>query len=457
MALNGTMVKIETVTVGSGGAANITFSNIPQTYTDLKVVISTRDSGSGSSQNLKISFNGVGGTSYSSRLLYGDGSSASSFTLSSAAALEHQYSTAAGATASTFGSTEVYVPNYTSSTNKSVSVDSVTENNATGVSMGLSAGLFSNTSAITSITLAPFSGSNTFVQHSTATLYGISRTTAQIKATGGMIYDDADYVYHLFTSSGTFTPAQNLSVDYLIVAGGGGGGAGLGGGGGAGGYRTGTGSSVTANTAYTITVGAGGNGSTNTANASSAGNNSSALSITSAGGGNSTGQSVGFPSGPGGGSGGSGGGGARNNTAGGAGNTPTATPSQGNNGGSGSNDSSGFGGGGGGGAGAAGGNGSGTAGGAGGAGSDTSSAFSTATSTGVSGFYAGGGGGGVGLASGSAAGGSGGGGAGGNNNVAGSNGTANTGGGGGGGGENSSAGKNGGNGGSGVVIIRYNK
>jgi hypothetical protein len=42
MALNGTMVKIDTVTVGSGGAASIEFTNIPQTYTDLQIVLSAR-------------------------------------------------------------------------------------------------------------------------------------------------------------------------------------------------------------------------------------------------------------------------------------------------------------------------------------------------------------------------------------------------------------------------------
>jgi hypothetical protein len=34
---------IETVTVGSGGAANIEFTSIPQTYTDLKLVISGKN------------------------------------------------------------------------------------------------------------------------------------------------------------------------------------------------------------------------------------------------------------------------------------------------------------------------------------------------------------------------------------------------------------------------------
>ena len=62
--------------------------------------------------------------------------------------------------------------------------------------------------------------------------------------TGGTIYDDGTYLWHTFTSSGTFnTNGANISsLDYLIVGGcgSGGGGTSLGGGGGAGGYLSGT-------------------------------------------------------------------------------------------------------------------------------------------------------------------------------------------------------------------------
>ena len=35
-----TMKALQTVTVGAGGAATVTFSSIPQTYTDLILVVS---------------------------------------------------------------------------------------------------------------------------------------------------------------------------------------------------------------------------------------------------------------------------------------------------------------------------------------------------------------------------------------------------------------------------------
>jgi hypothetical protein len=163
---------ISSVTVGAGGAASISFSSIPSTYTDLLIKFSIRDTNSSTNQNIRVTFNGVGGTSYSERLLFGSGSAAQSFSYSSAAYLQSLYGTGAIATSSVFGNGEMYIPNYTSSNNKSVSIDSVSENNATSSAIGLTAGLFSNASAISSMILASPSG--TFLQYSTAYLYGIS-------------------------------------------------------------------------------------------------------------------------------------------------------------------------------------------------------------------------------------------------------------------------------------------
>ena len=78
-----------------------------------------------------------------------------------------------GATASTFGNAEIYIPNYASSNNKSVSADFVSETNAADAIFGLTAGLWANTSAITSIKLTPAAA---FAQYSTATLYGIKNS-----------------------------------------------------------------------------------------------------------------------------------------------------------------------------------------------------------------------------------------------------------------------------------------
>jgi len=82
------------------------------------------------------------------------------------------YVVPSSSTASTFCNNLVYVPNYASSNYKSVSIDSVTENNATSAFASLWAGLWSNTAAINQITLVP-NGVNNFAEFSTAYLYGV--------------------------------------------------------------------------------------------------------------------------------------------------------------------------------------------------------------------------------------------------------------------------------------------
>jgi hypothetical protein len=424
-----TYKKIATVVVGSGGTASIDFTSIPQTYTDLKIVLSTRGSNANVYSGHKLQFNGSGNTNMSTRHLIGTGTGTSSNS-----ALYLGDASGASSTSNTFGSFEVYIPNYTSSNYKCWSADTVSENNGTEAYQELTAGLWSDTSPITSIRIL---GDATIVQHSTATLYGIGDVTASkfAKATGGLITYDSTYVYHTFTSSGIFTPNTALTVDYLVVAGGGGG-AGSDnniegcGGGGAGGYRTGTLSLTSGN--KTVTVGAGGSGGDTSTRTASSGVNSVFDSITSTGGGAGS-----FNTGL---SGGSGGGTGRTVGAGGAGNTPSTDPSQGNNGGAGTATGSG---GGGGGASSVGSDGSSTTGGNGGAGT-------TSTITGLSVTYAGGGGGGGTVTGGTT---SGGGGTGSNGNANGTAGTVNTGGGGGG----ASKIRSGGAGGSGIVIIRYTR
>jgi len=163
-----TYIKIATVTVGAGGAASMAFTSIPNTYTDLLLSVSGRGSGAAVSGSIVIKFNAIT-TGYSSKNLYGNGASATSN--SSADGYIGEMISAATATASTFGSGLIYIPNYAGSTNKSYSTDWVTENNATTAYAGFTAGLMSNTAAITDITLTA-----AFVQYSTATLYGIKKS-----------------------------------------------------------------------------------------------------------------------------------------------------------------------------------------------------------------------------------------------------------------------------------------
>ena len=159
-----TYKKIASVTVGAGGASSIDFTSIPATYTDLVVKVSARDTTANGEFYLRFNSST---TNYSDKWLYGTGSSASSTTNTKI----DLFLASSGYTANTFGSTDIYIPNYRSSNYKSTSADSVQENNATASYALLDAGLWSDTSAITSVNLIPAGG--TFAQYSSATLYGI--------------------------------------------------------------------------------------------------------------------------------------------------------------------------------------------------------------------------------------------------------------------------------------------
>lgn len=159
-----TYTLISSVTVGSGGAANIEFTSIPSTYTDLLLKTSIRNVNDTPSCWLR--FNSAT-TNFSDRWVYGAGA-AYSTTNSNIDFLNGRSSF----TANTFGNSELYIPNYTGSNNKSVSVDSVAEDNSSLAYTQLSAGLWSNTAAITSIQILASTGN--IAQYSTAYLYGIS-------------------------------------------------------------------------------------------------------------------------------------------------------------------------------------------------------------------------------------------------------------------------------------------
>jgi hypothetical protein len=164
-----TYIKIASVVVSASTAASIEFTSIPGNYTDLVVLYSARTNrASEVVDNINISFNSST-ADFTSRYIVGTGTIVVSSTSLNRFG---GFATGASATASTFGNTLVYIPNYAGSTNKSFSVDAVSETNGTTSYQIFSAGLWSQTSAITTITFSS-NTSDSFVQHSTATLYGI--------------------------------------------------------------------------------------------------------------------------------------------------------------------------------------------------------------------------------------------------------------------------------------------
>jgi hypothetical protein len=160
-------------------ASSITFSSIPSTFTDLKLVASIRtDRTASAAENIRVQFNSDTTLVYSFRYIDGDGSSASSGSGSSAASILAGYGDTDADTSNTFGSFEMYIPNYLSTSNaKSISVDSVVENNATLGFNVMAAGLWNpaTQAAITSIKLFPQLGPN-FKATSSFYLYGIKNS-----------------------------------------------------------------------------------------------------------------------------------------------------------------------------------------------------------------------------------------------------------------------------------------
>ena len=166
-----TFIKIASVTVGAGGAATIDFSSIPSTYTDLSLQLSLRDNRAQDFNDFILKPNGST-SGFTSRAVIGNGTSASSASYTTGLAGVEDSATA---TASTFANISIYIPNYAGSNQKSASIDSVSEKNATYAEAWLIAYLWANTAAITSLSLVP-SASASFVQYSTATLYGIKNS-----------------------------------------------------------------------------------------------------------------------------------------------------------------------------------------------------------------------------------------------------------------------------------------
>jgi len=164
------MQLIETIEVGSGGAASIEFTGIPQDGVDLLVKYSFRNSGGSSGYNTVMRFNGDTAANYTTRWLLGSGSAASSSTIAGSTQIYAGKHSGGADTANTFGNGQVYISNYTSTAAKSISAESVSENNAAAAWQTLSACAWTGTAAITSLI---FNDTN-LVQYSTASLYKVT-------------------------------------------------------------------------------------------------------------------------------------------------------------------------------------------------------------------------------------------------------------------------------------------
>jgi hypothetical protein len=165
---------IEVKTLGSN-TANVNFTSIPQTYTDLYLLISarsTRATYSDSSCYVKVNSSS---TSYTGKLLEGSGGNpVGSYNANTTRLHDCLIPADGAATANTFSNISVYMPNYTSSNYKSSMADSIMETSAATAYAQLWAALWSNTAAITEINLSDPLGN--FKTGSTFYLYGIKNS-----------------------------------------------------------------------------------------------------------------------------------------------------------------------------------------------------------------------------------------------------------------------------------------
>ena len=163
---------INSTTVGAGTTPIIEFTSIPGTYTDLKLVLSLRSNQATTTDAANMTFNDSA-TDYSGK--YIQVSSDNSVVSGSFGSTEISpcFIDVADSTANTFSTSEIYIPNYAGSDYKSMSAESAQENNSTGNAYKrISAGLWSNTAAITSIKFTLVLGTS-YIQYSTAYLYGV--------------------------------------------------------------------------------------------------------------------------------------------------------------------------------------------------------------------------------------------------------------------------------------------
>jgi hypothetical protein len=158
-----TYEPIATTTLGSAASA-ITFSSIPATYTDLRLVLVLK---SAVSQYAQFRLNGDTGSNYSYTWMDGSGSAAAAGNGNNDSAIYISQRTTPSGTNALF-TFDFF--SYAGSTFKTILTTNNQDNNGSGY-VGIQVGLWRSTSAINAINL--ISGVSIYDAGTTATLYGI--------------------------------------------------------------------------------------------------------------------------------------------------------------------------------------------------------------------------------------------------------------------------------------------
>ena len=173
--------SIATVTVGSGGSADVTFSSIPSEFEHLQIrALAQTDRGTYGIDSIQMQLNSDTGSNYATHWLYGDGGSTNSTALTSNTYLrpgDGQIGTSTGNSSLVWGAAVIDFLDY-KNTNKYKTVRALqgVDVNGTvggiGGRVGIGSGIWLSTNAITSIKLYPQAGTN-WTQYSHFALYGI--------------------------------------------------------------------------------------------------------------------------------------------------------------------------------------------------------------------------------------------------------------------------------------------
>ncbi len=164
--------SIATISVGSGGTANIEFTSIPSTYEHLQIRGIARTNRALTRDALKITVNGNTST-YGYHNLFGNGTSVTAQGFANEADIAFNDIAGNTATASVFGVMIIDILDYASTTKvKTLRGLGGYDNNGSGAVGFNSGAYFGNTNALTSIKLQSYGGS-AFQQYTTFALYGI--------------------------------------------------------------------------------------------------------------------------------------------------------------------------------------------------------------------------------------------------------------------------------------------
>jgi hypothetical protein len=168
MAVAATYEPVATYTIPSNGTTSYTFNSIPQTYTDLVVVVNGNAQSSG--QNMQYQFNGNSSAIYSLTFVRWNGTSLDTTKVSSQTKPQVESFTTIATAASTWSQYKMHIMNYTNSSYYKAMLVEAGQGN---FGADITTHVMQSTSPVTSLTL--YGGSGGWTAGTTMTIYGILR------------------------------------------------------------------------------------------------------------------------------------------------------------------------------------------------------------------------------------------------------------------------------------------